>query len=125
MTALAVHPPACSIGSRRSMRLIERNLHVYKHGWLVDPVGLLRAALLPARIGFGLGRARRDRAGPGGEPIPYQLFVAPRRCSASAAMNGAINESTFNFFFKLNYNKTFVGDPGDAAVAGRHRRRAS
>ena len=23
-------------------------------------------------------------------------------------MNGAINESTFNFFFKLHYDKTFV-----------------
>ena len=41
---------------------------------------------------------------------------------ASAAMNGAINESTFNFFFKLNYNKTFTAilstplSPGDIAV---------
>ena len=37
-------------------------------------------------------------------------------------MNGAINESTFNFFFKLNYNKTFTSilstplSPGDIAV---------
>jgi lipooligosaccharide transport system permease protein len=37
-------------------------------------------------------------------------------------MNGAITESTFNFFFKLNYNKTFTAilstplSPGDVAV---------
>ena len=37
-------------------------------------------------------------------------------------MNGAINESTFNFFFKLNYNKTFTSilstplSPGDIAL---------
>ncbi len=37
-------------------------------------------------------------------------------------MNGAINESTFNFFFKLNYNKTFASilstplSPGDIAL---------
>ena len=37
-------------------------------------------------------------------------------------MNGAINESTFNFFFKLNYNKTFTAilstplSPGDIAL---------
>ena len=37
-------------------------------------------------------------------------------------MNGAITESTFNFFFKLNYNKTFTSilatplSPGDVAV---------
>jgi lipooligosaccharide transport system permease protein len=41
---------------------------------------------------------------------------------ASASMNGAINESTFNFFFKLNYDKTFVSilatplSSGDIAV---------
>ena len=37
-------------------------------------------------------------------------------------MNGAISEATFNFFFKLNYNKTFESilstplSPGDVAV---------
>ena len=37
-------------------------------------------------------------------------------------MNGAINESTFNFFFKLNYDKTFASilatplSPGDIAL---------
>jgi lipooligosaccharide transport system permease protein len=37
-------------------------------------------------------------------------------------MNGAINESTFNFFFKLNYSKTFSSilatplSPGDIAL---------
>ena len=44
--------------------------------------------------------------GPGGEPISYQLFVAPALL-ATAAMQGAITEATLNFFFKLNYNKTF------------------
>ena len=65
--------------------------------------------------------AGRDVPGPGGQPISYQLFVAPALL-ASAAMNGAISESTFNFFFKLNYNKTFTSilatplSPGDIAV---------
>ena len=59
--------------------------------------------------------------GPGGQEIPYQLFVAPALL-ASASMNGAINESTFNFFFKLNYDKTFMAilstplSSGDIAV---------
>ena len=83
---------------------------------------VLRAAVLPASsIGFGLGRARRHRAGSGGEPISYQLFVAPALL-ATASMNGAITETTFNFFFKLNYNKTFTSilatpmSPGDVAA---------
>ena len=72
-------------------------------------------------IGFGLGALVGTIPGPGGAPISYQLFVAPALL-ASSAMNGAISESTFNFFFKLNYNKTFSAilatplSPGDVAV---------
>jgi lipooligosaccharide transport system permease protein len=72
-------------------------------------------------IGFGLGALVGTVPGPDGQPMPYQLFVAPALL-ASAAMNGAISESTFNFFFKLNYNKTFTSilstplSPGDVAV---------
>jgi lipooligosaccharide transport system permease protein len=109
------------IGSRRSMRLIERNLLVYKHGWLVILSGFFEPLFYLLSIGFGLGALIGTIPGPGGEPIPYQLFVAPALL-ASSAMNGAISESTFNFFFKLNYNKTFTAilstplSPGDVAV---------
>ena len=109
------------IGSRRSLRLIERNLYVYKHGWLVILSGFFEPLFYLLSIGFGLGALIGTIPGPGGEPIPYQLFVAPALL-ASAAMNGAISESTFNFFFKLNYNKTFTSilstplSPGDVAV---------
>jgi hypothetical protein len=34
MTSLPL-TSAFLIGSRRSLRLVERNLYVYKHGWLV------------------------------------------------------------------------------------------
>ncbi len=109
------------IGSRRSLRLIERNLYVYKHGWLVILSGFFEPLFYLLSIGFGLGALIGTIPGPGGEPIPYQLFVAPALL-ASSAMNGAIAESTFNFFFKLNYNKTFTSilstplSPGDVAV---------
>jgi lipooligosaccharide transport system permease protein len=109
------------IGSRRSLRLIERNLYVYKNTWLVLLSGFFEPLFYLLSIGFGLGALIGTIPGPGGEPIPYQLFVAPALL-ASAAMNGAIAESTFNFFFKLNYNKTFSSilstplSPGDVAV---------
>jgi lipooligosaccharide transport system permease protein len=109
------------IGSRRSLRLIERNLLVYKHGWLIILSGFFEPLFYLLSIGFGLGALVGTIPGPGGEPIPYQLFVAPALL-ASSAMNGAISESTFNFFFKLNYNKTFAAilstplSPGDVAV---------
>ena len=109
------------IGSRRSIRLIERNLYVYKHGWLVILSGFFEPLFYLLSIGFGLGALIGTIPGPNGEPIPYQLFVAPALL-ASSSMNGAIAESTFNFFFKLNYNKTFTSilstplSPGDVAV---------
>ena len=106
MTALRI-TPAFAIGSRRSMRLIERNLYVYKHGWMVLLSGFFEPLFYLLGIGFGLGSLIGAIPGPGGHPISYQLFVAPALL-ATAAMNGAINESTFNFFFKLHYNKTFT-----------------
>ncbi|HEV7605485.1 MAG: lipooligosaccharide transport system permease protein [Chloroflexota bacterium] len=106
MTALRI-TPSFAIGSRRSMRLIERNLYVYKHGWMVLLSGFFEPLFYLLGIGFGLGSLIGAIPGPGGHPISYQLFVAPALL-ATAAMNGAINESTFNFFFKLHYNKTFT-----------------
>jgi lipooligosaccharide transport system permease protein len=109
------------IGSRRSLRLIERNLYVYKHGWIVIFSGFFEPLFYLLSIGFGLGVFIGTVPGPDGQPIPYQLFVAPALL-AIAAMNGAVSESTFNFFFKLNYNKTFAAilstplSPGDVAV---------
>jgi lipooligosaccharide transport system permease protein len=120
MTAL----PITSVflpGSRRSFRLVERNIFVYRHTWLVILSGFFEPLFYLVSIGFGLGVLIGTVPGPNGEPIPYQLFVAPALL-ATAAMNGAINESTFNFYFKLNYNKTFTAilatplSPGDVAV---------
>jgi lipooligosaccharide transport system permease protein len=120
MIALRV-TPWFALGSRRSARLIERNLYVYKHSWLVLLSGFFEPLFYLLGIGFGLGALIGTIPGPGGREISYQLFLAPALL-ASSAMNGAIMESTFNFFFKLNYNKTFTSilatplSPGDIAV---------
>ena len=109
------------IGSRRSLRLVERNLYVYRHGWLVLLSGFFEPLFYLLSIGFGLGALIGTIQGPGGTEIPYQLFVAPALLG-TASMNGAINESTFNFFFKLHYDKTFSSilatplSAGDIAV---------
>ena len=104
------------------MRLIERNLLVYKHGWIVILSGFFEPLFYLLVIGFGLGALIGTVPGPGGEPISYQLFVAPALL-ASAAMNGAISEATFNFFFKLNYNKTFTSILSTPLSPGRRRAR--
>ena len=110
-----------TLGSRRARYLVERNIYVYRHGWIVILSGFFEPLFYLGSIGFGLGALVGTVNGPGGQPIPYQLFVAPALL-ASAAMNGAVAEGTFNFFFKLRYNKTFDSilstpmSPGDVAV---------
>ena len=110
-----------TLGSRRARFLVERNIYVYRHGWIVILSGFFEPLFYLGSIGFGLGALVGTVTGPGGAPIPYQLFVAPALLG-SAAMNGAIAEGTFNFFFKLPYNKTFDAilatplSPGDVAV---------
>jgi lipooligosaccharide transport system permease protein len=99
--------PLFSLGNLRAWRIIERNMLVYSHTWMVLLSGFFEPFFYLLSIGFGLGRLVGDVAGPGGQPIPYALFVAPALLAASS-MNGAITESTFNFFFKLNYDKTFA-----------------
>lgn len=110
-----------TLGSRRARFLVERNIYVYRHTWIVILSGFFEPLFYLGSIGFGLGALIGTVNGPGGQPITYQLFVAPALL-ASAAMNGAITEGTFNFFFKLRYNKTFEAilatplSPGDVAV---------
>jgi lipooligosaccharide transport system permease protein len=110
-----------TLGSRRARYLVERNILVYRHGWIVILSGFFEPLFYLGSIGFGLGALIGTVNGPGGQPISYQLFVAPALL-ASSAMNGAVAEGTFNFFFKLRYNKTFDSilstpmSPGDVAV---------
>ena len=101
MTALAL-----AVRDQRAWHLIERNLFVYRRTWTIIVSGFFEPLFYLAGIGFGLGRLIGDVTGPGGHPIPYAVFVAPALL-ATGAMNGAVSEATFNFFFKLRYNRTF------------------
>ena len=59
-------------------------------------------------IGFGLGGMIGTVTAPDGTTIPYAVFVAPALL-ATASMNGAIYDSTFNMFFRLRYEKAYDG----------------
>ena len=104
MSALRLTP---MLFGGRWMRMVERNLLVYRHGWLLIFSGFFEPLFYLLGIGFGLGKLVGGVPGPDGNIVPYAVFVAPALLAASS-MNGAITESTFNFFFKLNYDKTFA-----------------
>ena len=120
MSAIAA-PRLRAAGVPRAWHLIERNLFVYRRTWTIIVSGFFEPLFYLAGIGFGLGRLVGEVTGPGGEPISYAMFVAPALL-ATGAMNGAVSEATFNFFFKLRYNRTFesiLATPltvGDVAV---------
>jgi lipooligosaccharide transport system permease protein len=94
--------------SRRSMRVVERNVRSYARMWPAFLTGFLEPIFYLFSIGVGVGELVGDLPGPGGEPISYRMFVAPAML-ATSAMNGTVFDTTFNFFFKYKYAKTFDG----------------
>jgi lipooligosaccharide transport system permease protein len=57
-------------------------------------------------MGVGMGGIVGQVTGPGGQLVDYAAYIAPALL-ATSAMNGAIYDSTFNVFFKLNYAKLY------------------
>ena len=91
---------------RRSGRLVERNVLVYRRTWMVIFSGLFEPILYLLGIGFGLGSLVGNIHLPGQHDVSYAVFVAPA-LMATAAMNGAIYDSTFNLFYKLKYARLY------------------
>jgi len=94
-------------GSRHSVHILERNRLVFRRGWMVIFTGFFEPLFFLLGIGFGLGALVGNVIGPGGQSIPYAVFVAPALLAASA-MNGAVYDST-NMFFRLRYEKAYDG----------------
>jgi lipooligosaccharide transport system permease protein len=88
---------------RRSSRMVQRNLLVYKHTWMVIFSGFFEPLFYLLGIGMGVGSMV-----PSIDGVSYSAFVAPGLL-ASNCMNGAITDGFFNIFFKLHYQKTYDG----------------
>lgn len=99
LTALVQDLPS----PRRSGRMVQRNLLVYKHGWMVIFSGFFEPLFYLLGIGLGLGGMIPDIGN-----LSYVAFVAPGLL-ASSCMNGAITDGFFNIFFKLHFQKTYDG----------------
>jgi lipooligosaccharide transport system permease protein len=92
----------------RSRRLVERNILVYRHQWIIIFSGVFEPIFYLIGIGLGIGGIIDPLELADGRTISYLAFVAPALL-ATAAMNGAVFETIFNVFFKLNYAKTYDG----------------
>lgn len=85
--------------------LLYRNYLAYRGAWYIFVSGFLEPVFYLFSIGVGVGKLIHGFEY-AGHVIPYAEFVAPGMLAASA-MNGSLLDATFNFFFKLKYNKLF------------------
>lgn len=87
------------------LRLIERNAIEWRHSWWVLASGAFEPLIYLLGLGFGMG-ALVGAIEVNGSEIAYKHFVAPG-LMASAAMNGAVFDTTFNFYFKLKRQRVY------------------
>jgi len=95
----------------RPTRMVERNLMVYRRTFMVIFSGFFEPLFYLFSMGFGVGALVGAVQLENGSSIPYAVFVAPALL-ASSAMNGAIYETSYNFFYKLKYARLY-----DAIIA--------
>lgn len=101
-----VDDPVVGTATQRTLRIVERNVRAYRRGWIALATGFVEPVLFLLSIGVGVGELVGKVPGPGGRPIAYDQFVAPGMLAA-AAMNGAIMDTTYNFFVKFKYAHTY------------------
>jgi lipooligosaccharide transport system permease protein len=90
----------------RPAAVVERNVMAYRRMWFIFLTGFAEPLLYLGSIGIGVGELVGDITLPDGSSVPYREFVAPG-LMAAAAMNGAVFDATFNFFFKFKWVHTF------------------
>jgi lipooligosaccharide transport system permease protein len=90
---------------RGAWRLVERNVLAYRRQWYVFASGILEPILFLLSIGIGVGKLVGDLQ-VGGVVVSYREFVASGLIAVSA-MNGAVIDTTFNFFVKYKYAHTY------------------
>jgi lipooligosaccharide transport system permease protein len=107
MTAVTSYVPRVLPTPRgRALRIIERQLVVYRTLWPVFLAGFLEPVLFLGSIGIGVGQLVHTLPGPFGHPVSYASYVAPGLL-ATSAMNGAVIDTTFGFFINFKYRRTY------------------
>jgi len=115
MTALVSETEPRRSGSVRALwsgnpwAVVQRGLIAARSSsWVVVLSGFFEPVFYLASLGIGLGSLIEDVETSSGLVVSYAAFIAPALLAVSA-MNGAIYDSTWNVFFKLNYGKLYEG----------------
>ncbi|GAA4257795.1 ABC transporter permease [Dactylosporangium darangshiense] len=90
----------------RALLLVERNLMISRYTWAMIAAEVLEPLLYLLSIGVGVGALVGHVPGLDDPDVTYAQFVAPALL-ATAAMNGAMNETSFGTFFKLRFERTY------------------
>ena len=106
--AVALRVSALFLGPSRARHVLERNLLVYRHLWMLIFTGFFEPLFYLFAANVGIGELVGEVRNSSGEPIRYVEFIAPALLAASA-MNGAVYESTMNIYFKLKFAKIYDG----------------
>ena len=114
-TTPSIVPPVRSGGFLSSLyagnarSVISRGLLATRStNYLVVLSGFFEPIFYLLSMGLGLGALVGTVATTTGVEVPYAAFIAPALLAVSA-MNGAIYDSTWNVFFKMNYSKLYQG----------------
>lgn len=100
--------PGHQLYAGRSRAIIERaSIALRSSTWVPIATGFIEPVLYLLAFGYGMGTLIGDITTATGK-IDYTVFIAPGLL-ATSAMNGAIYDSTWNVFFKLNESKLYQG----------------
>ncbi len=101
--------PLAALYSRNARAVIARGLLATRSSnWAIMVSGFFEPVLYLLSMGVGLGALVGTVAGPDGGEISYAAYIAPALLAVSA-MNGAVYDSTWNVFFKMNFAKLYQG----------------
>jgi len=93
----------------RSRAVLERSFIAFKSStWFVVLSGFMEPVLYLFSFGYGVGKFIGNIDSGSGRMVSYAAFIAPGLL-ATSAMNGAIYDSTWNVFFKMNESRLYHG----------------
>jgi lipooligosaccharide transport system permease protein len=101
MTAMSA--PVASWTPARTFAIVERNFLTYKHVWTVVLSSIIEPMLYLLSIGVGVGALVGTVPG---VHVRYTVFVGPALL-ATAAMNSAMNLTSFGVFSRLKEEHTY------------------